>query len=588
MRNLASYNIINTSARYHIKLLSVLFYIFSGVGNSAATDVSGIINTETHWTSSGSPYYITGNIKVEKGATLFIEEGVEVIAKNKYKIEVYGRLQIRGTEINRAYLHGEAITSSYNVLWDGIEAKDSLAFIDASYSLIEHASCAINLSAIRTDAWSTGKQKIVFKGCLFYNNLEAIQSGGASSTRPIELINCIFIRNQLAVNGLGDSGLGKSAIKLADFNAVNCHFENNEIAALNIGSVFKCTFKNNEKAIYYGTINVDSSEFTGNRYGIQACLVNCYNSIFNSNDTGISLQTLTLYPLNNPTYSFDFSSIFSNRFENNRYGLIADSSSMPIDTFSCNIFVKNVTGVSLSPTVWYFDSYETIITGHFVENTTAIEVRNDLSYMFDKFNKPIIWKFYGIYFWKNMVNFKNGTYAYNYNLWRCFFCDGTTVTQINNKLIDGSKVGGPGGLVNYSIPGSIVFDTLTGYAMASFSANHFVHDNYDPVDTVYTSYSTESCSKLFDPAGIRVKRKQQINAVVYPNPASDRISVKIDQQVREIQIINLQGIAVKSLSLTLPQNELFIPVDELTSGIYWIRGKTINGASVTLGKFSKL
>jgi len=47
-------------------------------GSARATDVSGVINTNTLWNLDGSPYIVTGGVLVESGATLTIEAGVEV------------------------------------------------------------------------------------------------------------------------------------------------------------------------------------------------------------------------------------------------------------------------------------------------------------------------------------------------------------------------------------------------------------------------------------------------------------------------------------------------------------------------------
>lgn len=70
---------------------------------TAATDVSGTyITSDTAWTAAGSPYVITGALKISSGAILTIEPGVVVKFKNSpwlySHIDVYGRLIVSGTE----------------------------------------------------------------------------------------------------------------------------------------------------------------------------------------------------------------------------------------------------------------------------------------------------------------------------------------------------------------------------------------------------------------------------------------------------------------------------------------------------------
>ena len=47
-------------------------------GAALATNVSGTISTNTTWTTSGSPYVLTGNVSISSGVTLTINSGVVV------------------------------------------------------------------------------------------------------------------------------------------------------------------------------------------------------------------------------------------------------------------------------------------------------------------------------------------------------------------------------------------------------------------------------------------------------------------------------------------------------------------------------
>ncbi|MBN2481351.1 MAG: CotH kinase family protein, partial [Bacteroidales bacterium] len=64
---------------------------------SIHTVPSGIIS-DTLFTRDHSPYYATGDIIVDSGSTLRIEEGVSLLMPEQASILVYGRLRIEGTE----------------------------------------------------------------------------------------------------------------------------------------------------------------------------------------------------------------------------------------------------------------------------------------------------------------------------------------------------------------------------------------------------------------------------------------------------------------------------------------------------------
>ena len=67
---------------------SVLLFISN---LSHATDVGGIINSDTTWTLAGSPYILTSDVEVQYGAMLTIEPGVYVFGSG-YNLNVFGSL----------------------------------------------------------------------------------------------------------------------------------------------------------------------------------------------------------------------------------------------------------------------------------------------------------------------------------------------------------------------------------------------------------------------------------------------------------------------------------------------------------------
>ncbi|MBU3097669.1 MULTISPECIES: dockerin type I domain-containing protein [Clostridium] len=71
------------------------------------TEVRGYVDSDTTWTASKSPYYITGKITVAEGAILTIEPGVTVYFADEYypcDLSVYGNLVMKGTTDNKITL----------------------------------------------------------------------------------------------------------------------------------------------------------------------------------------------------------------------------------------------------------------------------------------------------------------------------------------------------------------------------------------------------------------------------------------------------------------------------------------------------
>lgn len=82
----------------------------------AATNVTGVISSDTTWTKGSSPYNPTGPILVSKGVTLTIEAGVTV---NDFYIQVDGTLIARGNStdpihLNRATIFFTEFSNSWN------------------------------------------------------------------------------------------------------------------------------------------------------------------------------------------------------------------------------------------------------------------------------------------------------------------------------------------------------------------------------------------------------------------------------------------------------------------------------------------
>ena len=100
------------------KALLVAFLIVIMVGGSAlvttlhlvkaqtGTRVSGIIDSDTIWTQTNSPYNLTGQVTVSSGTVLTIEAGV-TINLNNYDLQVNGTLAAQGTNKTQIIINKE-------------------------------------------------------------------------------------------------------------------------------------------------------------------------------------------------------------------------------------------------------------------------------------------------------------------------------------------------------------------------------------------------------------------------------------------------------------------------------------------------
>jgi parallel beta-helix repeat protein len=94
----------------------------------AASNVSGIITTDTTWTKAGSPYTLTGNTLINHGVTLTIEEGATVDF-NSYELMVNGTLIARGASGDEIHFNGgELELTPFSTPWD--EATGTGSIID--------------------------------------------------------------------------------------------------------------------------------------------------------------------------------------------------------------------------------------------------------------------------------------------------------------------------------------------------------------------------------------------------------------------------------------------------------------------------
>jgi len=199
-------------------MVTVLAVILSTTNLFAETYVSGTIVNET-WNSSGSPYYVEGNILV---AGLTIEPGVRVEFLDDYVFEVAGVLTAIGTEED-LILFTTADTNENG--WQGIFFNYSSPGSIIAYCTIEESinsgiriegttdtpvfrNCTIsNNSRYYTGGgiWITGSGRVLLEGCKIDGNTAFHFGGGHPYGGGIYVVGELELNNCQVINNLSQS-----------------------------------------------------------------------------------------------------------------------------------------------------------------------------------------------------------------------------------------------------------------------------------------------------------------------------------------------------------------------------------------------
>jgi len=210
-----------------VKSLAVILLLILPRLAFSQTDVSG--NQSGVWTSTGSPYLVTGEIVVPSGQTLAVEPGVEVNFQGHYKFTVNGNLQAAGAENDSIFFTTDAPSTG----WGGIRI-DSTDISNLTYCRIEYGKTAGDYPDMHGGGLALLGSDAIVTNCVFADNdatADDLGMGGAvyayntgSYTEPLtRFIDCRFIRN----HAYGEGG----AIKFTgDMNTeiTGCEFIEND------------------------------------------------------------------------------------------------------------------------------------------------------------------------------------------------------------------------------------------------------------------------------------------------------------------------------------------------------------------------
>ncbi|MCX5885618.1 MAG: DUF1566 domain-containing protein [Proteobacteria bacterium] len=298
---------LNWKKNFFHSFLVGLFICFNVSITFGDTSVSGIITNDTTWTEANNPYIIVGNIGVEKGVTLTIEPGVQVIVDGYYYLGLKGKIVANGTDSKPI-----VFTSSPSFYdWEGIEF---ILAPDSDYS-----------------GW---------EGSIFnYVKISHARAGISTASDMAILINppTITIRNS-TFNDIGSYG-----VHLLFY----CTIENNYFTGISLnsstpaiysgGSIQQNIIENSSSGGILGEPNTDSIISENIINHCEGVAINARGVISNNlvinNDIGISTEVAR-----------DASEIKYNTIYNNRVGMEIVYDSRPIISNN-NIFSDSEYGL---------------------------------------------------------------------------------------------------------------------------------------------------------------------------------------------------------------------------------------------------
>lgn len=193
------------------RLFCLVISCVAGHSVSVAATINGVIDTNSPWDISSSPYVIESDASINAGDTLVIEPGVLVLFNDGVTLTVRGALIAKG--VPDQGITFSANTSSEAISWNGLVFEDEA--VDARYaagnyesgSILEH----VIVEKVGLTTVNSSLAAIRFKDAYPAINAVTIRNNRASgiyvtgTTGHVKITNTIIENNQLVSDLLGFS-----------------------------------------------------------------------------------------------------------------------------------------------------------------------------------------------------------------------------------------------------------------------------------------------------------------------------------------------------------------------------------------------
>ena len=318
---------------------------FSLTSAEDSTNVSGVIDSNSTWTNSKSPYLLTGPVAIVQGITITIEPGT-TINLNSYYVQVNGTLSAIGSPNEKITFNGGQII----------------------------------FTAI-SNAWS----EQTASGCILENVI--INQTSISSSNSIKINNCnidaqISVSSSIISNNQITGEIRSSSSPTSSATDISLITNNNVKGKIVLGSVSLGAISASAEASTVSNNIVEGSIISGSPQGTPQIFNNTvtkggigcdgYGSIFNNYvygcQSGISLYTMRVFGGNLPCYAI----VQNNKVTENSVGISISLTSVnggatQTPTILNNTISKNSIGISLSG--FGYDTTPTIKNNNLQDNT---------------------------------------------------------------------------------------------------------------------------------------------------------------------------------------------------------------------------
>jgi PKD repeat protein/uncharacterized membrane protein len=287
------------------------------------TYIGGVINADTVWNSTNSPYIIYKNTTVMPDKILTIEAGTAVKFNNNTQLNIRGTLIVKGNSTNKVVFTANGTMYSYSSM--NYRTSESYPGKGVSYKIyidvtmggsikIEHAKFEYSSSTALSYGYLQGydgKQDII-TDTIFSNNYRGFDIGNiyrlmdgmdrcTFKNNYIGLYayykiinNAIFKNNSFGCNSLSriyNSHFNNNSIGAHTGYVYNSTFQDNKIGVDNAYEVKYCTLTTNEVAAFNS--NLIKNSVLNNTIGIETNYYARNNNIYNNTKYNVKLISTT-------------------------------------------------------------------------------------------------------------------------------------------------------------------------------------------------------------------------------------------------------------------------------------------------------
>ena len=279
----------------------------------AQTQTSGIINSNTTWDKTNSPYMLTAPITIRPGATLTIEAGVQVNLNGSY-LQADGTLVVQGSPTEKVHLSGGSLILNSNSTIENAVVTDTLMIT------VNSSSPSITYSRIDSRLIVKGGSPVISNNILS-EGVHADAVGGPVTIKNNQITSrsgdrVIYVQG-IHADILGNTIVGNNNMGIQVYHVLSsASISNNKIANCSYGiHLFTGPSKNDviQNAVFNNTVGIYSQG--GNTL--------MYNTIA-YNEIGLGSTSLSTIEnnnfLNNSLYSLENINIVDFNAFNNWWG----------------------------------------------------------------------------------------------------------------------------------------------------------------------------------------------------------------------------------------------------------------------------